>query len=203
MKMYDYDYTDKVFSAYRKKIIKLFSKFKGLASFDEINLLQRSTDLFDELEEEAEKIYMRIGRHYASIYGEQDIITEKWLNGYLTSFNPVTTYQYKHEVDRKKYRMFEAFMATKALAEINKCLRLWTIQVKQACDDLTDKAIVDSAKKAGYKWVMWLTEHDERVCKECEPRDKKIYPINDIPDKPHYNCRCLVVPITDEEKSDS
>ena len=45
--MYDYDYTDKVFSAYRKKIIKLFSKFKGLASFDEINLLQRSTDLFD------------------------------------------------------------------------------------------------------------------------------------------------------------
>ena len=201
MQKYDYRFTDNQLKIIKAKIARRFSRFKALASFDEINLLENANVLFDELEADAEEMYMKIARHYARLFDKENKITKKWLNGYLTSYNPVTTYQYAHEVDRKKYRMFEAYMATKLVAEIDKCMKLWTIQVSQASVDITDKAIVDMAKLAGYKWVMWLTEEDDRVCKTCEPRDKKIYPIDKAPDKPHYNCRCILVPITDEEKS--
>lgn len=200
MKEYSYKFTDNQLKIIKAKIARRFSTFKSLASFDEINLLQNATEMFDELESDAEEMYLKIARHYARMFGLENKITKKWLAGYLKSYNPVTTYQYDHEVDRKKYRMFEAYMATKAMAEIDKCMRLWTIQVNQASVDITDKAIIDMAKIAGYKWVMWLTEEDDRVCKNCRPRDKQIYPIDKIPPKPHYNCRCIVVPITDEEK---
>lgn len=200
MKKYSYDYTDKVLAVLKRKIVRRFSMYKSLVNFDELNNLTRATELFEGLEKDAEEIYMRIGYHYADLYNGRKLITKKWLNEYLDSFNPVITYRYKDEVDRKKYRMFEAYMATKLLKEIDKCMKLWTLQVTQACTDLTDKAIVDAAKNAGYKWVVWLTEHDDKVCKHCSPRDKKVYSINDIPPKPHYNCRCWVVPITEENK---
>lgn len=200
MKTYNYDYTDKVLKQLKRKIAKRFSEYKSLVGFDELNLLQRATDMFDGLESDAEEAYLNIAKHYARELDQEKIITKKWLNGYLTSYNPITTYQYKHEVDRKKYRMFEAYMATKALMEIDKCMKLWTLQVTQASDDITDLAIIDSAKETGYKWVMWMTEEDDKVCSECAPRDRKIYPINKIPDKPHYHCRCIIIPLTEEDK---
>ena len=193
--MYDYDYTDKVLKSLRRKIINRFSKFKGLVDFDELNVLNNAKEMFEGLESDAEEAFMRIGKHYAEYYDGERLITKKWLNGYLTSYNPVTTYQYKNEAKRKMYRMYEAFMATLLLAEIDKCMRLWYIQVKQASDDITDKAIIDSARNVGYTHVKWITEHDERVCEECKELDEQIFPIDEVPDKPHYNCRCRLEPV--------
>lgn len=192
---HSYDFADKVLKGLRKKIAKHFSQYKSLAGFDEINLLSRADTMFDKLEEEAEEAYMKIAKHYAGLYDQEKIITKTWLNEYLTSYGAVTTYQYKHEVTRKKYRMFEAYMATKLLKEIDKCMRLWNIQVTQATIEITDKAILDAARNLGYGYVIWHTEDDERVCKTCRPRDGKVYRIDQVPDKPHYNCRCWFEPI--------
>ena len=43
--------------------------------------------------------------------------------------------------------------------------------------------------------VIWITCMDERTCKICGSRDRRIYPIDMIPQYPdHPNCRCLLIP---------
>lgn len=58
---------------------------------------------------------------------------------------------------------------------------------------------VEHGKNIGKEYVRWVTEHDDRVCGDCEERDGKIYPIDAVPPRPHHGCRCELEYATEEE----
>ena len=61
--------------------------------------------------------------------------------------------------------------------------------------EVVDRAMIDNFKEQGVKKVMWITTPDERACLECLAMDRKIYPIDKVPAKPHPNCRCRLLPV--------
>ena len=65
-----------------------------------------------------------------------------------------------------------------------------------------DAAVIEGYKKAGVEKVMWIAERDDRTCDTCLKRDGLVFPIRDIPDKPHYGCRCTLKPITEKDGGD-
>lgn len=135
-------------------------------------------------------------------------VNEKYVEGILEEYNPVTGYLYYPEADRKRARLAEVLIAAVLFglrAEYHKQLRkfakLWHLQTLQYGETMVDKTRIETFRKNGIRRVKWQSEHDEKVCEECKERDGKIYPIDAIPAKPHYRCRCWVVPIA--EKKDS
>ncbi len=68
---------------------------------------------------------------------------------------------------------------------------------------MVDTARIDTFKKNGIRRVKWQTQEDEKVCEECNERDGKIYPIDNIPTKPHYRCRCWVEPVLEKAKGNN
>jgi SPP1 gp7 family putative phage head morphogenesis protein len=45
--------------------------------------------------------------------------------------------------------------------------------------------------------LMWVTEMDERVCRDCDTLEGEVFAIGDAPGCPlHPNCRCHLVPVT-------
>ena len=133
------------------------------------------------------------------------VIDGKYVDEVLGEYNPVTNYLYYPEAERKRSRLAEALITAVVVssrADYHKQLRkfadLWHTQTKQYGEKMVDKARIDTFKKNGIKRVKWETKEDEKVCKECNERDGKIYPIDKIPDKPHYNCRCWVVPLLEK-----
>ena len=71
-------------------------------------------------------------------------------------------------------------------------------QMRQMADTVTDAARAKAFGDAGVGQVRWITQHDERVCKICRPRDGVIYPLDAVPPK-HHNCRCYLIPLAREE----
>lgn len=62
-------------------------------------------------------------------------------------------------------------------------------------------ATLQRYKDCGIKWVQVWTAEDERVCEECGPLHGKYYRIDRVPVLPlHPNCRCTIIPVTDEKK---
>jgi SPP1 gp7 family putative phage head morphogenesis protein len=74
-------------------------------------------------------------------------------------------------------------------------MRIWARQAKQFADEITDAAVLDDLKAQGYQKVQWHSEEDARVCDICYERNNKIYDIDNIPPKPHINCRCWLTGI--------
>ncbi|MEG0904184.1 MAG: minor capsid protein [Lachnospiraceae bacterium] len=62
-----------------------------------------------------------------------------------------------------------------------------------------NQASMQSYKDAGVKYVQIWAAKDERTCEECGQYHEKIYPIDKCPVLPfHPNCRCTIIPVTDE-----
>lgn len=61
--------------------------------------------------------------------------------------------------------------------------------------DTEDRAAITAYRDAGVEEVMWITQRDGRVCEECITLNGLIFPIDRVPDKPHYNCRCYLEPV--------
>lgn len=132
-------------------------------------------------------------------------ISEKYVDETLGEYNPVTGYLYYPEADRKRSRLAEALITAVILGlrpdyhkELKKFADLWHTQTLQYAETMVDKTRIKTFKKNGIKRVVWVSEHDNRVCEECKERDGKIYPITAIPTKPHYNCRCWIEPLKED-----
>ncbi len=126
--------------------------------------------------------------------------TKKWLLALLLAYDPVTKYVYQHEIDRKRARTAEAIIASsdKAL-EFRRGLRYWQNMTDWYAIDVTDMAVLKSYEDAGVKRVRWISLEDGRECSTCSERSGKVYPINQIPPKPHLNCRCMYEPVFEGE----
>ena len=192
-----YEYTDKVIRYMRKKFIRLFNRFNGLTSFDELNVIQSSKSLYEELEKITEEGLLLIAkRAYKDQSGKfADAISVAWLLGWLNDYNPVTKYVYMHEIERKCARFAESILASDNRArEIETALRYWSNMVTQYAIDITDKAVEQAYLDNDVEKVIWVTMKDERRCVECRKRDGKIYDIAKVPPKPHLGCRCYLLP---------
>lgn len=141
-----------------------------------------------------------------------EVITSAWVSAFLEKSNPVTGFIFDNEVERKKQRLIEALASSpNPIREIDNAKRYWTAQSTQYADDITDAAMLEgykdvpllpeasedssSGRPAGIKYVRWVTEEDGKVCPVCAARHGRIYPIDEVPPKPHYHCRCWVEPL--------
>ena len=192
-----YEYTDKVIRYMRRRFIRLFYQFNGLTSFDELNVIQSAKSLYEELERITEKNLLLIAKRAYIDHGGKfaNAITAAWLLGWLNDYNPVTKYVYMHEVERKCSRFAESVIASDNRSEeIEIALRYWSNMVTQYAIDITDKAVWQAYIDNGVESVIWITIKDERRCKECRERDRKVYDIAKVPPKPHLGCRCYLLP---------
>ena len=198
-----YEYTDKIIRYLTKRFVRLFGDAKSnLLPMDEVNVLRYSHTFYGNLEEITEIYFLKLAKkvYRDTATNKKRKIDKKWLHDTLSQYDPVTMYVYLHEVDRKRARFAEAVIASSNRAfEVEKALRYWSRMVNQYAVEITDKAVIDAYIDNDVPKVIWVTVDDERRCEDCAKRDGKIYDIDDIPPKPHLNCRCILLPYFGEE----
>lgn len=204
---------DKAMKDMNRRNLRSFGKLKQL-KFDELNILAAVDDTYDDSIALAKKRYKQIAvdafiesllelaysMESASKLAEE-AITDDWILDMLEDYDQTTLYQFLPEAERKKQRLDEALIATQKppkgkikgigpTQEIDKALRLWTRQVAQYADRSVVDGTIDGYKEAGVKQVRWIAVDDEKTCLDCKKLDGKVFPIDNIPPRPHYNCRC-------------
>ena len=189
-----YQKTDKVIAYLSKQYAKLFQR---VTSFDELNIIDISHEIFDEAVLLTEREVARLVKLvYDSKREGGEISSEDALSLVLTlmlAYNPVTKYVYRNEMERKRSRFAEGVIASETpKEEVALAERLMIATNKQFAEDATFEVAVLAYKDDGVKKVRWVTAVDDRRCTECKSRHGKIYPIDNIPPKPHRYCRCYV-----------
>lgn len=152
--------------------------------------------------EELQETYGGTDYFFDKVAVQAQVNPEEMVDKVLKEYNPVTGYVFEREAERKEARMSEGMIASKEANDremyrelLKTNTNLWFTQTKQYADDIADQTAIEVWKKAGIKKVMWVTARDERVCSKCGPLDGKIFDIDKVPNKPHYNCRCIKRPI--------
>ena len=191
-----------------RRNLRAFDGLKTL-KFDELNVLKSVEKVYDNSVGIAKRRYRQIAedaylealilagmeREKAEELAEESI-TDDWVLDMLEDYDALTLYSFVNEVERKKQRTAESILAAQdKTAEVDKSLKLWTLQVSQYADNSVLYATLDGYEKAGIKKVKWVSEKDEKVCKTCGKLDGKIFTIDKIPVVPHYHCRCILLPV--------
>lgn len=188
-----YSKTDKVISYLNKQYGQLFRK---LTSFDELNVINVSHEIYDEVLRLVERESTRLVKSVYGSYNSGTISDEDaaaFVLALMLAYNPVTKYIYKNELERKRSRFAEGVIASDTpQEEIALAERLLVKLNRQFEDDVTFDTLVKAYEDDGVEEVRWITAEDDKRCAECKSRHHKIYPIHDIPPKPHRYCRCYV-----------
>jgi len=212
--MKPYQQTDKFLKALKTRIRREFNHLQTL-SFDDLSMTRtkRETEqMFERLLSfnyaEYKKI-VKAAKEYAtemldgetSDIGNPDDLIEEVLNCY----NPVTKYLYEPESERKRMRLVEEMQTAKEYRDrvsyrtsVTRCANLWYTQSMQYAIDIEDFITLKVLQKAGVKRVEWVSEDDTRTCRICRELNGNVYPIDDVPPKQHYNCRCRVIPYKED-----
>ena len=204
----NYDLADKAIKDMNRRNLRAFDGLKTL-KFDELNVLKSVSKVYDDSYRIAKRRYLQIayeayidalilaGMDRKKATGlADDNIDEDWVLDMLEDYDALALYRFDHEVERKKQRTAEAILAAQdKVAEVDRALKDWTLQVSQFADNSVMYATIDGYEKAGIKKVQWVSEKDERVCKRCRKLDGKIFQIDKVPPVPHFHCRCILIPI--------
>lgn len=191
-----YEIADKVADRLVETYAKEFGKV-NVTDFDALNVIKQSKKLYSWLEKVTKESYLMLANIVYSDFAEEgEELTEVWLSGILEAYDPVTRYVFDNEWERKRQLFVEGMIASKdkklesklSAARLAKQSVQYTITV-------ADEAQLEAYRKNGVKKVRWVSERDSRVCDVCSSRDGNVYPINAIPPKPHYNCRCRFEPV--------
>jgi len=205
-----FEAADRAVRDMNKRNLRAFDGLKTL-KFDELNVMRMVTKVYDAAVRIAKRRYRQIAYDayiaaliLADVAAEKakdmadDAITEDWVLDMLEDYDSVTHYRFDTEVERKKQRLAEAILSKNdKIAEVDKALRLFSQQLAQYADNSVIRATLDGYRDAGVEKVRWETEDDERVCRECEKRNGKVYAINKVPPAPHWRCRCQIWPMLD------
>lgn len=198
-----YEYTDVIIRYLNKRFIEVFHRLKSLVSFDELNVLQSTRLIYDELMQITEEklLELAVYCYNGTVKNPKTNIDREWLYLILDDYDPITKYVFLHEVERKRARLAESILASQNKSkEIDTALRYWSAMVAQYAIEVTDAATKQAYIDDGVERVMWVSMLDDRRCKECEKREGKVYDIFDVPPKPHIGCRCYLVPWFEEEQ---
>jgi len=189
-----YQKTDKTIAYLNKQYSKLFSR---LTSFDELNVIETSHTIYEEVLALVERESTRLVKAVYDSYSESHTISSAdalaFVLALMLAYNPVTKYVYKNELERKRSRFAEGVIASDTpIEEVELAKRLLVALNRQFEDDVTFDTVVKAYEDDGVEEVRWITAVDDRRCAECKSRHGKIYPIHKIPPKPHRYCRCYV-----------
>lgn len=189
-----YSKTDKVIAYLSKQYAKLFRR---VTSFDELNVISVSHEIYDEALKITEQEATRLVKAVYDSYRETGEITAADAHTFtvalMAAYNPTTKYIYRNELDRKRSRFAEGVISSDTpREEVELAKRLLIAMNKQFADDATFEAVIKAFADDGVKRVRWITAVDDKRCKECKSRHHKIYSIDTIPPKPHMHCRCYV-----------
>lgn len=178
----------------RKKYTELF-----IAKYLLVNLRRKFT-----VDEIAELLEMRLAWREIDDAERIEKTATLRIDKLLSEPNPVTHYIYDLEAIRKRDRAKESINASTGKVqkqnELDKSIRFWGQMTDWYSDLVEDDANIQSMKDSGVTEVIWHTQEDDRVCRECQARDGKIYNINRVPPKPHVACRCWVSPVKTARK---
>ena len=205
-----YKLLDKLLATEMKRIRASFNQL-SVMGFDELNVVntrKTTQKMYDGFLKDNEDIYLKVARdaYKRATEGSEKIeIDREWLVGVLAGYNLVTGYLYNREADRKRLRLNEQILTAREYGNrqmfqdsLRRSANLWWTQTTQYGITAVDEATIQGFKDIGIKYVRWIAADDEKTCPTCGARDNKTYPINKIPPKPHYGCRCYVVPAKEE-----
>ena len=210
-----YETADRLIALLDKKLRRYINRL-DVTGFSELNALviqRETTELIKKLLADNKEAFRKIAEDaiaeaaadIENLTGEQAKrvkADDKYVDEILNQYNEITAYLYYPEADRKRARLSEALIVALMLLDrskyhdnLRKFANLWHTQTVQYEITITDETRVDIFDRNGIKKVKWNAEHDEKTCKVCRERDGKIYPIDKVPAKPHYNCRCWLTPV--------
>lgn len=210
-----YETADRLIAILDKKLRRYINRL-DVTGFSELNALviqRETTELIKKLLADNKEAFKKIAEDaiaeaaadIENLTGEQAArvkADDKYVDEILNQYNEITGYLYYPEADRKRARLSEALIVALMLLDrakyhdnLRKFASLWHTQTVQYEITVTDETRTDVFKKNGIRKVKWNAEHDEKTCKVCRERDGKIYPIDKVPAKPHYNCRCWLTPV--------
>ena len=119
-----YEFADRLIRRANRLNIRLFDKLRVL-KFDELNIMQSVSEVYDTLLERAERDYLLISVqafiNAMVLAGEREdsakkrankTIDEDWVMDYLEEYDFVTLYRFIPETERKKMRTAEALIAS-------------------------------------------------------------------------------------------
>ncbi len=199
---------DKAIKSMDRENVEAFGRLR-LAKWDEINIIRTVKAVYEASARKARKRYYEVGFE-AYLLGmalcdedpakahrmAEKAIDPEWVDAILSDVDMITLYKFDTETERKAYRLAEALEAARNRnAEIDRALRDWSRQLGQYAINVTDYAILQAFVDEGIEKVMWVSERDDRVCKTCHAYDGNVYPIDELPVKPHWGCRCRFLPV--------
>lgn len=189
-----YKYLDRVLAITVKKIYTVFQKYRRM-KFDELNIIGDTRRLYAELEEINIEALKDISKHYFESEPHGDgMWMYLWLEEQLSTPSKTIKYAYDTEVVRKRDRLAEALIASGgSKTEFDKAMRYWSQMTGWFGIEVADEALRRARVIDGVTHVMWVSEHDNRVCGTCDDYDGKVFPIDQVPPKPHPGCRCHLV----------
>lgn len=216
-----YATADKEIKDANREIVRDFGRLKT-ARFDEVHVIRMVTALYREQARKLRRRYYEVGfeayllgLYLCGITGvkahsmAEKAITIGWVDERLKEVNPTTLFRFDTETERKAQRLIEALTGAAETdgsasggggkphagtdGEIDRAMKAWSKQAAQYALSITDDALLAAYGDAGED-VMWLSERDARVCTECHQLDGKVFRVDEVPKKPHWLCRCRLVP---------
>lgn len=205
-----YEECDRQIKAMSRQNVESFGRLK-MAKWDEVSIIRAVADVYRKSALQARKRYFNIaweayilGCRMCGIDGKtaekmaKKAITMKWVDGILQQTDEVTLYRFESETERKAYRLAETLESSRNRNyEIDKAMKYWSQQLNQYAINFTDYAVIQAFQDAGVLQVEWVSERDMRVCNECYAFNGQRFLVTEIPPKPHWGCRCRVIPVLD------
>lgn len=219
-----YKAADKAIKRMDRDNLKAFNQLK-VTDFEKATIVRTVKSLYRKQKRKAKKEYLKIGMEayiFALWLAEEELsdrtagniaekaITEEWIDDILGETDFVTLYRFNSETERKAQRLLEG-LAVVSDSEythdagrvtrltrndlINQALKQWVKQLAQYAINVTDYAMMQAYADIGIEEVEWEDAEDQRVCAECHSRNGNIYKLEDLPPKPHINCRCRIRPV--------
>ena len=193
--------TSKIHKEFRHNRLALFDELNIAGVKKHIDKLHKKTlkIVKSEFWAVANDIYAEVADEAIELGFDGDLgdIDENWIQEFFEAYSPVTKYVFINEIERKFSRLFEALVAKleERLESYEATEKLIVRQVKQSGIEFEDNLVEETYKDLGVKKVQWVAEHDEKTCGVCSELDGQIFELENVPVKPHLNCRCYLIPI--------
>ena len=187
-----YELTDIVIENIRKELIRDFSKLKSLLSYDELNVMSATKAVYSKIDLYVRQMFLQLMQAvYKKVTKRTCPYNYAWLESFLLEYDEVSKYVYANEFERKRDRLAEALIAsTKKNEEIDAALRYLSFMLTAYAVRVTDQVVLTAYRDIGIDAVRWKAEKDNKTCTICKHRNGHIYDIEQVPPKPHLNCRC-------------
>lgn len=187
-----YELTDIVIENIRKELIRDFSKLKSLLSYDELNVMSATKAVYSKIDLYVRQMFLQLMQAvYKKVTKRTCPYNYAWLESFLLEYDEVSKYVYANEFERKRDRLAEALIASpKKNEEIDVALRYLSFMLTAYAVRVTDQVVLMAYRDMGIDAVRWKAEKDNKTCTICKHRNGHIYDIEQVPPKPHLNCRC-------------